>query len=129
MSQSSVATIYLCIKVKSNLGGRLIHLQCVRAPISGDRKPKNMHVLTNGNTLEGNKMLRFSMSAFILCFVSFPSTLLMVMLITWVVRRRLTEEGGFFWVESRTSSAKDVRLLSMWRFVLLLGSAPWREIR
>jgi hypothetical protein len=39
------------------------------------------------------------------------------MLITWVVRRRLTEEDRFFRVESG-SSAKDVRLLSIWRFVL-----------
>ena len=52
---------------------------------------------------------------FVLC--EFPSTLLIVMLITWVVRRRLTEEGGFFRVESG-SSAMDVRLLSIWRFVL-----------
>jgi len=52
--------------------------------------------------------------------VSFPSTLLMVMLITWVVLRRFTEEvRGFFLVESRANSATDDDgLLSMWRFVL-----------
>ena len=51
-----------------------------------------------------------------------PSTLLMVMLITWVVLRRRAEEVGGLRAESRASSAREVMLPSSLRSVLVLVS-------
>ena len=128
MSQSAVAIDHLFRKVMSNIEGLntmgpscTVYSPSVCPPktqwvyklINGAPTPNCVHVLAKGNTLVGNKTPGWCYW----CFVSFPSTLLIVMLITWVVRRRLTEEDRFFRVESG-SSAKDVRLLSIWRFVL-----------